>query len=215
METAVINGNTNGGLMNGHAWLTRPPSQVNDESRIELVSGHFREIMRIIGLDVNKPDFVETPKRVATMFVHEIFRGLNPDNQPRLAFFKNKQKYGKMLVEKNITVHSFCEGHFLPIIGKAQVAYMPNEKIIDPSTLSRIVQYCSAKPQVQAGLTDEIANYLKEVLQTQDIAVMIDAVHLCVVMRGVRDPNTSSVTTHFSGRFQNEDVKTEFLLAVK
>jgi GTP cyclohydrolase I len=202
-------------LTNGHTLTIETPVKLTDEAKIKLVSEHLREIMKIMGLDVNKEGLRETPNRVARMYIKEMFKGLNPANKPSVTFYENKHKYNKVLVEKNIAIYSFCEHHFLPVIGKAHVAYIPNGRIIGLSKLNRIVHYCSAKPQSQEGLTEEIAHSLKDVLGTQDVAVLIDAVHHCITERGVRDSNSSTVTSHFGGRFQNEDIKMEFLFAVK
>jgi GTP cyclohydrolase I len=143
--------------------------------------------------------------------VKEIFRGLNPANKPKISMFDNKYKYNQMLVEKNITLYSNCEHHFVPIIGKAHVAYISNGQVIGLSKINRIVQYYSQRPQVQERLTKQIANELKRVLQTDDVAVVIDAHHLCVSSRGVSDVNSSTVTSEYSGRFNDADVRKEFL----
>ena len=145
------------------------------------------------------------------MYVKEIFAGLNPANKPEIALFANKYKYSQMLVEKNITVYSNCEHHFVPIIGKAHVAYIPNGKVIGLSKLNRIVQYYSQRPQVQERLTVQIANELKSILETDDVAVVVDAVHLCVSSRGVKDVNSTTLTAEYSGLFLQEDKKREFL----
>jgi GTP cyclohydrolase I len=209
-------GKQNGHSINGHAPLI--PSiemKITDEMKIKLIGNHFREIMNIIGLDVDDDGLRETPNRVARLYVKEMFSGLNPANKPSFTVFENKYKNNKIVIEKNITLHSFCEHHFLPIIGKAHVAYVPNGKIIGLSKLNRIVQFHSKKPQVQERLTDEIAVALKEALKIQDVAVMIEATHLCVAMRGVNDVNSSTITSHFGGKFQNEDLKAEFLLSIR
>ena len=215
LQTETFNGKQNG-HSNGHI-VNISPNEPNmpDETKIKLVSNHFAEIMKILGLDVNDDGLRETPNRVARMYVKEIFNGLNPLNKPSIILFENKYKYNKIIIEKNITLHSCCEHHFLPIIGKAHLAYISKGKIMGLSKLNRLVQYYAKKPQVQERLTEEIANALKETLKTQDVAVMIDAVHLCVAMRGVNDTNSSTITSHFGGKFQNEDLKTEFLIAVK
>lgn len=186
-----------------------------DEAKIKLISNHFREIMKIMGLNVNEEGLRETPNRVARMYIKEIFSGLNQVNKPAIPVFENKYKNNKIVIEKNITVYSFCEHHFLPIIGKAHVGYVPNGKIIGLSKLNRIVQHHSKKPQVQERLTDEIAVALKEILKIQDVAVTIEATHLCIAMRGVNDVNSSTVTSHFGGKFQNEDLKSEFLFSTR
>jgi GTP cyclohydrolase IA len=209
-----INGKNNS--HSGHAIkLSSALANLPDDAKIKLVANHFREIMNILGLDLDDDSLRDTPNRVARMYVKEIFSGLNPANEPAITLFENKYKYNKLVIEKNITLHSYCEHHFLPIIGKAHVAYISSGKIIGLSKLNRIVQFHAKKPQVQERLTEEIAASLKQALNTQDVAVMIDATHYCVAMRGVNDTNSSTVTSHFGGRFQNEDVKSEFLLSIK
>jgi GTP cyclohydrolase I len=188
---------------------------VTDEMKIKLIASHFREIMHTLGLDLSDESLRDTPNRVAKMYVKEVFRGLNPANKPSITIFENKYSYNKPVIEKNITLYSYCEHHFVPIIGKAHVAYISNGKIIGLSKLNRIVQYCASKPQVQERLTEEIAAELKKALGTADVAVAIDAAHLCVASRGVRDTNSTTFTSHYSGRFVNEDMKNEFLLSVK
>jgi GTP cyclohydrolase I len=211
-----LNGKLNGLSFDSHSInLTTAVANLSDDAKVKLISNHFREIMNILGLDLNDDSLKNTPSRVARMYVKEIFSGLNPANQPAITLFENKYNYNKLVIEKNITLHSYCEHHFLPIIGKAHVAYISSGKIIGLSKLNRIVQFHSRKPQVQERLTEEIAASLKQALKTQDVAVMIDATHYCVAMRGVNDTNSSTVTSHFGGRFQNEDVKSEFLLSVK
>ena len=152
-----------------------------------------------------------TPHRVAKMYIKEIFSGLNPDNKPSIKLFENKYQYKEMLVERNITFYSNCEHHFVPIIGKAHVAYISNGKVIGLSKLNRIVQFFAKRPQVQERLTIQIAEELKRVMETEDVAVLIDAVHLCVSSRGVQDFNSATVTSSYSGAFNNEATRNEFL----
>lgn len=184
---------------------------MSDDEKIEAISGHFREIMNILGLDLNDDSLNGTPLRVAKMYVKEIFSGLDPVNKPKLALFDNKYQYNQMLVEKNITLYSNCEHHFVPIIGKAHIAYISSGKVIGLSKLNRIVQYYSRRPQVQERLTIQIANELKSVLETDDVAVMIDAVHLCVSSRGVKDVSSTTVTAEYGGVFSDSERKKEFL----
>ncbi len=184
---------------------------LDDPTKIELIKKHFREIMLILGLDLTDDSLKGTPERVAKMYVKEIFSGLDPENKPVIRLFDNKYKYDQMLVEKNITFYSYCEHHFVPIIGKAHVAYISSGKVIGLSKLNRIVQYFAKRPQVQERMTVQIANELKEALQTEDIAVLMDATHLCVSSRGVKDINSSTVTAHYSGKFLDDQVKNEFL----
>jgi GTP cyclohydrolase I len=185
--------------------------ELTDEEKIRTISFHFREIMNTLGLDLTDDSLNGTPRRVAKMYVKEIFRGLDPKNKPEVALFENKYKYSQMLVEKNITLYSSCEHHFVPIIGKAHVAYISSGKVIGLSKLNRIVQYYAQRPQVQERLTMQIANELKSVLETGDVAVVIDAVHLCVSSRGIKDVNSSTVTAEYSGAFLEKDRKEEFL----
>ena len=188
---------------------------ITDEEKIRIVSSHFREIMNTLGLDLDDDSLKGTPRRVAKMFVKEIFSGLNPKNKPAIALFENKYRYDQMLVEKNITLYSNCEHHFVPIVGKAHVAYISSGKVIGLSKLNRLVQYYSKRPQVQERLTMQIANELQTILETESVAVVIDAVHLCVSSRGVQDTNSSTVTAHYSGKFKQEDTKSEFLALIK
>ena len=184
---------------------------MDDELKIELVAKHFREIMHIMGLDLNDDSLAGTPTRVAKMFVNEIFSGLNPANKPEVRLFENKYQYNQMLVEKDITFYSSCEHHFVPIIGKAHVAYISSGKVIGLSKINRIVQFYSKRPQVQERLTVQIANELADALQTKDVAVVMDAAHLCVSMRGIQDETSRTVTSQFLGKFKEEGVKAEFL----
>jgi len=185
--------------------------ELDDETKIELIEERFREIMEIMGLDLTDDSLSGTPHRVAKMYVKEIFSGLNPANRPDIKLFENKYQYKEMLVEKDITFYSNCEHHFVPIMGKAHVAYISNGKVIGLSKLNRIVQYYAKRPQVQERLTMQIANEIKRVLQTDDVAVLIDAAHLCVSSRGVQDINSSTVTAEYSGKFKSEGTKSEFL----
>jgi GTP cyclohydrolase I len=172
----------------------------NDEKK-QRISILFSEIMDVLGLDLNDDSLKGTPDRVAKMYVEEIFSGLDPKNKPKVALFDNKYQYNQMLVEKDITFYSNCEHHFVPIIGKAHVAYKSSGKVIGLSKLNRIVQYYAKRPQVQERLTQQIANELKTVLETEDVAVIIDAKHLCVSSRGVKDDTSATVTTYYGGIF--------------
>jgi GTP cyclohydrolase I len=187
----------------------------SDEQKIVEIEGHFRKIMEVMGLDLNDDSLSGTPHRVAKMYVQEIFSGLNPANKPDVKLFDNKYKYNEMLVEKGITFYSNCEHHFVPIIGKAHVAYVSSGKVIGLSKLNRIVQYYAKRPQVQERLTVQIAEELKRVLQTDDVAVLIDAQHLCVSSRGVQDINSSTVTSYYGGKFKNEFTRQEFIKYVE
>jgi GTP cyclohydrolase I len=186
--------------------------EMDDELKIELIEKHFKEIMHILGLDLSDDSLKGTPHRVAKMYIKEIFSGLNPKNKPVAKLFENKYKYNEMLVEKDITFFSNCEHHFVPIYGKAHVAYISNGSVIGLSKINRIVQYYAKRPQVQERLTMQIGNELRESLGTDDVAVVIDAHHMCVSSRGVQDVNSSTVTSFYSGKFErDENAKAEFI----
>ncbi len=185
--------------------------EIDDELKIELIQKKFGEIMEILGLDLSDDSLKDTPKRVAKMYVKEIFSGLNPMNKPSVTLFDNKYKFNQMLVERNIAVYSYCEHHFVPIIGKAHVAYFSTGKVVGLSKINRMVQYFAKRPQVQERLTVQIANELREMLKTEDVAVIIDADHLCVASRGVQDVSSSTVTSSYHGRFLDPNVRDEFL----
>ena len=175
--------------------------KLTDSEKKNRIAILFEEIMDVMGLDLNDDSLKGTPKRVAKMYIDEIFSGLNPANKPKIALFDNKYRYNQMLVEKNITFYSNCEHHFVPIIGKAHVAYISSGKVIGLSKLNRIVQYYAKRPQVQERLTNQIAEDLKAALGTNDIAVIIDAKHLCVASRGIQDDTSSTVTSYYGGEF--------------
>lgn len=184
---------------------------LSDEEKIDRIEHHFREIMETLGLDLTDESLTGTPARVAKMYVKEIFAGLNPANKPQIALFENKYNYKQMLVEKNITLFSNCEHHFVPIYGKAHVAYISSGKVIGLSKLNRIVQYFAQRPQVQERLTEQIARELQEVLETKDVAVIIDATHMCVASRGIKDIGSSTVTSFYDGRFLEEATAKQFM----
>jgi GTP cyclohydrolase I len=179
----------------------------DDDLKIELIEKHFREIMHVLGMDLSDDSLKGTPHRVAKM----VFSGLNPSSKPTSKLFDNKYNYDQMLVEKDITFYSHCEHHFVPIYGKAHVAYFSSGKVIGLSKINRIVQYFSKRPQVQERLTVQIAEELKKLLNTEDIAVVMDAKHMCVSSRGVGDTNSQTGTAHFSGKFNDQAVRSEFL----
>jgi GTP cyclohydrolase I len=191
--------------------LRRDAFDISDDRKIALIEDKFRDIMEILGLDLTDDSLQGTPHRVAKMYVKEIFSGLNPANKPDIKLFDNKYQYNEMLVEKNITFFSNCEHHFVPIIGRAHVAYISNGQVIGLSKLNRIVQHFAKRPQVQERLTIQIASELKEILGTEDVAVLIDATHLCVSSRGVQDVNSSTVTSSYGGKFLEDATKNEFL----
>jgi GTP cyclohydrolase I len=184
------------------------------EEKILKVQKHFKEIMQTLGLDLNDESLQDTPKRVAKMFVNEVFKGLSPENKPAIKLFKNNYKYKEMLVERDITVYSYCEHHFVPIIGKAHVAYISNGYVIGLSKINRLVEYYAKRPQVQERLNEQIAKALKEVLKTEDVAVIVDAEHLCVKSRGIQDTASSTVTASYHGQFKDPDKRREFLTYV-
>ena len=177
-------------------------SNEEKKERIELL---FAEIMDVLGLDLKDDSLQGTPKRVAKMYIEEIFSGLDPANKPKVALFENKYQYNQMLVEKDITFYSNCEHHFVPIIGRAHVAYISSGKVIGLSKLNRIVQYYAKRPQVQERLTNQIAEELKQMLETDDVAVIIDAKHLCVSSRGIQDVNSATVTAYYGGKFDSPE----------
>lgn len=183
----------------------------SDAEKKEIIAFHFSEIMKTLDLDLTDDSLKGTPERVAKMYIDEIFSGLNPKNKPKMALFENKYQYNQMLVEKNITFYSNCEHHFVPIFGKAHVAYISSGKVIGLSKLNRIVQYYAKRPQVQERLTMQIAEDLKLALETEDIAVIIDAKHLCVSSRGVQDESSATVTTSFNGAFNTPQKINELL----
>tara|TARA_B100000427_G_scaffold159152_1_gene132153 strand:- start:196 stop:885 length:690 start_codon:yes stop_codon:yes gene_type:complete len=184
----------------------------SNEEKISIIKKNIKEIMHTLGLDLNDDSLMGTPARVAKAYVNEIFSGLNPNLKPKSSVFENKYNYGEMLVEKNITVYSTCEHHLLPIVGKAHVAYISNGTVIGLSKINRIVEYYSKRPQVQERLTKQIVGELQKVLETKDIACVIDAKHLCVNSRGVKDIDSSTVTSDFGGKFKyDKTAKDEFL----
>ncbi|MBP9185899.1 MAG: GTP cyclohydrolase I FolE [Bacteroidia bacterium] len=185
--------------------------ELDNDLKIELIEKHFKEIMQILGLDLSDDSLKGTPHRVAKMYVTEIFSGLNPANAPEVKLFENKYQYKNMLVEKSISFHSVCEHHFVPIVGKAHVAYIPNGKVVGLSKLNRIVRYFARRPQVQERMTIQIANMLKEALGTNDVAVLIEADHMCVASRGVQDVTSNTITSEYTGKFLDCKTREEFL----
>ena len=184
---------------------------ISDADKIEKIQENVREILETLGMDLTDDSLKGTPRRVAKSFVNELFAGLNPANTPHLSTFDNSYKYGEMLVEKNIVVYSTCEHHLLPIIGRAHVAYISKGRVIGLSKMNRIVDHFAKRPQVQERLTMQVVQALQEALGTQDVACVIDAKHLCVNSRGVRDIESSTVTAEFGGKFKLKDTKREFL----
>ena len=199
-------------IMSSHDTPMRADAfDLSDEEKIQKIEGHFREIMTVLGLDLKDDSLKGTPRRVAKMYVQEAFSGLNPANRPTTRLFENKYNYDQMLVEKDITFFSHCEHHFVPIYGKVHVAYFSSGKVIGLSKINRFVQYFAKRPQVQERLTVQIGKELERVLNTADVAVVIDANHMCVASRGVSDTNSKTGTAYFSGKFRDENIKREFL----
>lgn len=188
---------------------------LTDDQKIESIKKDVANILHTLGIDLTDDSLSGTPNRVAKMFVKEIFGGLNPNKKPSPSTFENNYKYGEMLVEKNITVYSTCEHHLLPIVGRAHVAYISNGKVIGLSKMNRIVDYYAKRPQVQERLTMQIVQELQIALGTQDVACVMDAKHLCVNSRGIRDIESSTVTSEFGGKFKEETTKREFLDYIK
>jgi GTP cyclohydrolase I len=191
----------------------RPDAFVRpDEAKIEAISGHFQAIMQELGLDLTDDSLAGTPRRVAKMFVQEWFKGLNPEHRPEVRLFENRYQYQQLLVERDITLFSCCEHHFVPIIGKAHVAYLPGQHVVGLSKLNRVVQYYARRPQVQERLTRQVAEHLRQSLGTDDVAVLIEADHLCVMSRGVNDTSSSTITSEYGGKFlEDKDLRNEFL----
>lgn len=189
--------------------------ELSDQEKIETIAHHFSQIMHTLGLNLQDDSLKGTPKRVAKMFINEMFSGLNPKNKPEISLFKNSYGYKKMLIEKDITLYSCCEHHFVPIIGKVHIAYIPDDYVVGLSKLNRLVQFYARQPQVQERLTIQIAEALKETLKLNDVAVFVEADHLCVASRGIKDTNSKTITASYSGRFDLPAVKQEFLSYIK
>jgi len=170
----------------------------------EKIALHFAEIMKELGLDLSNPSLIDSPKRVAKMYVREIFKGLDENNFPKIMTQPNEFNYNEMIIQKNITVRSMCEHHFVPFIGFAHVAYIPNGKLIGISKLNRIVDFYSSRPQVQEKLTHQIISKLKNILGTEDVAVVLDCEHFCIRLRGIKDEESILRTSSLSGKFMTE-----------
>lgn len=196
---------------NAYTPMRKDAFNISDEQKIELIKKDVENILTTLGLDLTDDSLNGTPNRVAKMFVKEIFGGLNPNKKPSSSTFENKYNYNEMLVEKNITVYSTCEHHLLPIVGKAHVAYISNGTVVGLSKMNRIVDYFAKRPQVQERLTIQIVQELQNVLNTKDVACVIDAKHLCVNSRGIRDVESSTITAEFGGKFKDQATRKEFL----
>ncbi len=191
--------------------LRKDAFELDDDTKIEKIAHHFEEIMNVLGLDMTDDSLQGTPKRVAKMYVKEIFKGLHPDNKPASRMFENKFGYNQLLVEKDISFYSHCEHHFVPIYGKAHIAYISNNGVVGLSKLHRIVDYFARRPQVQERLTNQIGEELKKMLDTEDVAVVLDAAHMCVSMRGIKDQTSTTITSFYGGKFNEEATRNEFL----
>lgn len=198
-----------------HTPLRTDAFDLSDEVKIERITKSVRDILETLGMDLTDDSLKGTPKRVAKAYVKELFGGLNPQNKPSASTFENKYQYGEMLVEKNITLYSTCEHHLLPIVGKAHVAYVSNGRVVGLSKMNRIVDHFAKRPQVQERLTMQIVQELQQILKTQDVACIIDAKHLCVNSRGIKDVSSSTVTAEYQGVFKtNEALRRDFLAYV-
>lgn len=188
--------------------------EMDDDTKMIKIEAHFREIMEIMGLDLTDDSLKGTPRRVAKMYIKELFCGLNPKNMPTLTHFKNHYNYDEMLVERDIMFHSNCEHHFVPIMGKAHVAYVSSGQVIGLSKLHRVVNHFARRPQVQERMTIQIGETLKHVLQTDNVAVILDADHMCVSSRGINDQTSSTITSYYGGVFKETNKREEFLKMV-
>ena len=198
----------------GNPSMRQPAIPLSDAEKVAQIAAHFAEIMRVLGLDLTDDSLRGTPQRVAKMYVNEIFRGLNPDNKPDVTTFENAYQYHRLVIERNIPLQSTCEHHFQPIFGVVHIGYIPNGRVVGLSKLNRIAEYYSRRPQVQERLTMQIAQELKRAMHTDDVAVYIDARHMCVQARGVEHHGASTITAEYSGKFLNELTKQEFLQAI-
>ena len=185
--------------------------ELSSETKIQRIEEYFHKIMHTLGLDLKDDSLQGTPRRVAKMLVNEIFSGLNPEKKPEIRLFQNTYRYQNILLEKNISFRSFCEHHFLPVIGEAHVAYIPKSGMIGLSKINRIVDYYARRPQVQERLTRQIAEELELALGTPDVAVLLDAKHFCVMLRGIEDQTSSTVTAEYRGCFREPERREEFL----
>lgn len=183
---------------------------ISEEEKIRIIEEAFAHIMHTLGLNLEDDSLKKTPHRVAKMYVKEIFSGLIPNNKPEIKLFKNGYNYSEMLIEKDITLYTYCEHHFVPIIGKVHVGYFAKGEVIGLSKINRLVQYYAKRPQVQERLTKQIAAGLSEVLETDDVAVVIEADHLCVASRGIKDTESSTITACYLGKFQRKRIRKEF-----
>ncbi len=195
--------------------MRRDAFALSPDQKVDLIEEKFRDILGILGLDLTDDSIKGTPRRVAKMYVNEVFSGLIPENKPETTLFENAYRYGQMLVEKDIELHSYCEHHLVPIIGRAHVAYISSGQVVGLSKLNRVVRYFAKRPQVQERLTEQIAAELKKMLKTEDVAVLIDAEHFCVKTRGIEDCSSSTTTVHYGGKFLESELRREFLTHIE
>ncbi|MCM2280793.1 MAG: GTP cyclohydrolase I FolE [Bdellovibrionaceae bacterium] len=185
---------------------------LSDQQKVDIIAGHFKEILTTLGLDLENDSLKESPTRIARMYVHEVFKGLNPEHFPKITVIENDMKYDQMIVVRDVTVLSTCEHHFVTIDGKATIAYIPNKKVIGLSKINRIADFFSRRPQVQERLTKQIADCLTHVLETENVAVHINARHYCVISRGVQDSHSTTITSDLRGDFKRlVETRSEFL----
>jgi GTP cyclohydrolase IA len=196
-------------------FLAEIPTNLTNSKKIEIIESHVSAILETLGLNIHGSNIRETPRRVAKMYVNEMFSGLDPSLKPEMTLFPNNYGYKEMLLEKDITFYSYCEHHLIPFYGKAHIAYFPIQYVVGLSKLNRLVKYVAKKPQVQERLTVEICLELKKALQTEDVAVVLEATHLCIASRGVEDVNSVTKTSCFSGKFEEREIKNEFLLKIE
>ena len=213
MDNSLPGAGTDGHLPAGLRTPLRPDAFAKtDAEKIAAITPHFAAIMQELGLDLTDDSLAGTPQRVAKMYVQEWFKGLNPEHRPEVKLFENRYQYQQLLVERDITLFSCCEHHIVPIVGKAHVAYLPAGHVVGLSKLNRVVQHYARRPQVQERLTRQISGELKQSLGTEDVAVLIEADHLCVMSRGVNDTSSSTLTSEYSGRFATDTaLRAEFL----
>ncbi|MET1259238.1 GTP cyclohydrolase I FolE [Flagellimonas sp. DF-77] len=183
---------------------------LSEQEKIEKIQHHFGKIMETLGLDMDDDSLSGTPYRFAKMYVKELFYGLDPSNRPKVSTFENKYGYRKLLVEQDINIDSSCEHHFLPIVGKAHIGYIPKDKVVGLSKINRLVDYYAHRPQVQERLCLQIRNDLKETLKTDDVIVVVHAKHLCVSSRGIKDKESFTTTVEYGGAFEDEQLRNEF-----
>ena len=195
--------------------LLRNAFEKSDEEKISKIQTHFSNIMEELGLDLSDDSLSGTPYRFAKMYVKELFYGLNPKNRPKLSTFENKYGYNKMLIEQNINIDSSCEHHFLPIVGQAHIGYIPKKKVIGLSKINRLVDYYAHRPQVQERLCIQILKDLQETLETKDVIIVINAKHMCVSSRGIKDKSSFTTTIEFGGCFEELEYRNSFFDSLK